>query len=154
MMDVHGSSAAVPVRRSAALFALLGTTAAAATLVGYLGLVGVGALAGSRVSFVATYILLAGACGVAGVVLIRRGQAGAARLLLRSAATGMVGLGVLAIFSIGLAMLITAGLLLWASGLAADAAADRLPLHGRGMHLVATVLAPLGLLAFGFAVTR
>ncbi|MDQ2960098.1 MAG: hypothetical protein M3R48_03490 [Candidatus Dormibacteraeota bacterium] len=113
-------------RRRQALVALVAAVAAVTTDVGYLQLIGSqGSAPGGRVvAFIAAYIgAIAVAAGVAAVLIIRR-HATAAGTVLAGAATGSMALGVLGIFSIGLALLITAVFL-------GIAAAGTIPAHRR-----------------------
>jgi len=134
-------------RRNAAA-ALVASIAATATDGAYLTLIrsqDVTAPHPAVVPFVVVYIAGVAVAGVASVVLILREQQGTAKTVLMAAATGSAALGFLAIFSIGLGLLITAGLF----GMAAYGMA---PTASRMPQLIAA-LGALGFLIAGFTVT-
>jgi hypothetical protein len=99
------------------VLAILGAAAAAATDWGYRLLIasqGVPNLPGgywSRVDFVTVFMAGIAAAALGGAVLLGLRRETAASLLLAAALTGSAALGVLAIFSIGLALLVVAALL-------------------------------------------
>lgn len=109
--------------------------------VAYLALIaGQGTGVGGRVVFVATLLLVAAGISVAGV----RQQSRAMRTLLLSVvATWGVVIGILGIFSIGLPLLVAAGLVIYA--LVAGGVSQR--------ALIAGIAVGLVLLWFGFNVT-
>jgi hypothetical protein len=94
--------------------ALLAAAAAIATDCGYVGLVVAQNETGPNpgvVPFIVVYIGVIAAAAILGWGLIQRGRSRAAETVLIDAAVGSAALGLLAIFSIGLALVITAGLL-------------------------------------------
>lgn len=97
------------------------------------------------VPFLVVYIAGVAVAGAASVVLILRDHRGTAKTVLTAAAAGSAALGFLAIFSIGLGLLITAGLF----GMAAFGMA---PTAARMPQLMAA-LGAVGLLIAGFTVT-
>jgi hypothetical protein len=93
--------------------AVLAAVAAAATDGAYLGLINSQQATGPNpgvVPFITLYIAAIATAAVVAVALMLRGKPSAAWPLLVSATTASAALGFLAIFSIGLALLITAGL--------------------------------------------
>jgi hypothetical protein len=137
--------------RREAVVALLAAVAAAATDWGYLSLIrsqnatppnpGV-------VPFVSAYVAAIAAAAVLGAVLILWEKRRVAETVLVAAAVGSCALGVLAIFSIGLALLITAILLAMAAG---GVAAKHRALAGWTLPALGVLIA-LGVLAAGFAI--
>lgn len=105
------------VRRRKATAALVAAVAAATTDIAYVALI-VGQNANGPnpavVPFLVVYIAAIAAAAVIGTVLIVRQRCPAADVVLITAAAGSGGLGFIGIFSIGLGLLITAGLLLLA----------------------------------------
>ena len=97
------------------------------------------------VPFLMVYIAAVAVAGAASVVLILQDHRGTAKTLLVAAAAGSAALGFLAIFSIGLALVITAGLF----GMAAFGVAPTAP---RLPQFVAA-LGAIGLLIAGLTVT-
>jgi hypothetical protein len=94
--------------------AVLAAVAAAATDGAYLGLINSQQATGPHpgvVPFITIYIAAIAMAAVVAAALMLRGKPSAAWPLLVSATTASAALGFLAIFSIGLALLITAGLM-------------------------------------------
>jgi hypothetical protein len=110
-------SLAADPRGRAVVLATLGAAAAAATDWGYRSLIasqGIPNLPSgywSRVDFVTVFIAGIAVAALGGAVLLGLRRDTAAGLLLAAALTGSAALGVLAIFSIGLALLVVAALL-------------------------------------------
>lgn len=97
-----------------AMAAVLAAVAAAATDGAYVGLIKSQQATGPNpgvVPFITLYIAAIAMAAVVAVALMLRGKPSAAWPLLVSATTASAALGFLAIFSIGLALLITAGLM-------------------------------------------
>jgi len=101
-------------RRKQVTAALLAAVAAAASDWGYLGVIhsqnALPPLPGI-VAFITWYIAAIALSAVIGMACVMAGRTGAAKTVLLSAAAGSAVLGFLAIFSVGLALLITAALL-------------------------------------------
>ena len=99
------------------MLAILGAVAAGATDWWYRSLIAVAGVnnppAGywSRVSFVTLFIAAVAAAALGGALLLALGRDRAGRPFLTAASTGAAALGVLAIFSIGVALLLVAALL-------------------------------------------
>ena len=110
-------SARAVVRRRKATAAFVAAVAASTTDIAYIALI-VGQNANGPnpgvVPFLLVYIAAIAAAAVIGTLLIVRGRSSAADVVLSTAAAGSGALGFLGIFSIGLGLLITAGLLLLA----------------------------------------
>jgi hypothetical protein len=136
------------------VLALLGAAAAAATDWGYRSLIasqGIPNLPNgywNRVDFVTLFIAGIGAAALGGALLLGLRRDGAASLLLAAALTGSAALGLLAIFSIGLALFVVAALL--ALAMAGSSSA-------RGWRWLAAHLVPLavsvGILVAGISLT-
>ena len=136
------------------VLALLGAAAAAATDWGYRSIIasqGIPNLPGaywSRVDFVTLFMAGIGAAALGGAVLLGLRRDRAASLLLATALTGSAALGLLAIFSIGLALFVVAAVL--ALAMAASPSA-------RGWWWLAAHLVPLavsvGVLVAGISLT-
>jgi hypothetical protein len=112
------SATSAVVRRRKATAALIAAVAAAATDIAYIALI-VGQNANGPnpgvEPFLLVYIALIAAAAVVGAFLIVRGRFVTADAVLISAAAGGGALGFLGIFSIGLGLLMAAGLLLLAA---------------------------------------
>lgn len=110
--------ASAVLRRRKATAALVAAVAAATTDIAYVAVI-VGQNANGPnpgiVPFLVLYIAAIAAAAVLSTVLIVRRQSRTADVVLISAAAGSGALGFIGIFSIGLALLITAGLLLLAA---------------------------------------
>jgi hypothetical protein len=109
------------------MLAVVAAVAATATDVGYLELIGSQGSTppgGRIVAFIAGYIAAIAVASAAGAVLLLRQSRTAAGVVLAGAVTGCVALGVVGIFSIGPALLITAVFLV-------TAAAGTVPAHRR-----------------------
>jgi hypothetical protein len=94
--------------------ALLAAVAAAATDYGYLAIIhsqGASDPLSGTVPFVSGYVAAIAAAALIGLALVLVRRMAAAKTVFLAAAAGSATLGFLAIFSIGLALLITAGLL-------------------------------------------
>ena len=102
-------------RRRHVTFALLAAAAATATDYAYLSLVGPDPLVGT-VPFVSGYIAAIGAAALIALAFALAGRIAVAKTVFLAAAAGSAALGFIGIFSIGLALLITAGLLSAAAG--------------------------------------
>jgi hypothetical protein len=103
-----------PQRRRQVTAGLLAAFAAAATDYGYLAIIhsqGVPDPLSGTVPFVSGYIAAIAAAALIGLAAVLTGRIAAAKTAYLGAAAGSAALGFLAIFSIGLALLITAGLL-------------------------------------------
>lgn len=100
------------------------------------------------VPFLIVYIGAIAAAAVLSVALILREQTPAAWTLLVSATTGSVALGIVGIFSIGLALLITAGLL----SMAAFRLEHTVPRPTRWLTALAASAIAIGTLIAGFAI--
>lgn len=101
------------MRRRKATAAGIGAVAAAATDIAYFALVGQDA--NGVEPFLLIYIAAIAAAAVVGAVLIVRERSATAEVVLITAAAGSGALGFLGIFSIGLGLLVAAGLLLLAA---------------------------------------
>lgn len=134
-------------RRRAVVMALVGAIAAATTDVAYVLLInsqgGTGPNPGV-VPFLIVYIAAIAAAGLVGVALILRGLAAPAQAILAAATAGSAALGFLAIFSIGIALVITSGFL--AAAVFALSPEGR-PARGWVPSLVAAVIAVVVLVA-------
>jgi hypothetical protein len=106
------------VRRRKATAAVVAAIAAAVTDVAYIAVIVEQHATGPNpgvVPFLVVYIVAIVAAALLAAVLIVRGRSATADVVLISAAAGSGALGFLGIFSIGLGLLITAGLLLLAA---------------------------------------
>jgi hypothetical protein len=136
------------------VLAILGAAAAAATDWGYRLLIasqGVPNLPGgywSRVDFVTVFMAGIAAAALGGAVLLGLRRETAASLLLAAALTGSAALGVLAIFSIGLALLVVAALL----ALAMAGASSTTGWRWLAAHLVPLAVS-VGVLVAGIGLT-
>lgn len=139
------------MRRREVIAALLAAVAAIATDAAYVALVrsqDATPPSPGVVPFVAAYVGAIAVAALAGAGLILRERTTAARTVLIAAAAGSAALGFLAIFSIGLALLITAGLLsMSALGISARAQ----PPMPWGTLLLGVLLA-VGILVGGFTI--
>jgi hypothetical protein len=137
--------------RREAVVALLAAVAAAATDWGYLSLIRAQNATPPNpgvVPFVSAYVAAIAVAGVLGAVLILWDKTTAAETVLVAAAVGGCVLGVLAIFSIGLALLITSILLAMAAG---GVAPKHRALAGWVLPALGVWIA-LGVLVAGFAI--
>lgn len=138
------------IRRPGVMPAVLAAVAAAATDTAYVSLISSQNATGPNsgiVPFLEGYIAAIAAAAVLAVALILRGQTVPAWALLVSTTTGSAALGLLAIFSIGLALLITAVLL----GVAALRLEQTVPRPTRWVPALLGSAIALGALVAGFA---
>jgi hypothetical protein len=111
--------------------------------VGYLRLISdQGTGIGARVAFIAGFVALMTALAAIGAILFGRAAA-ASQLVLLGSASGFLGLGLIALFSIGIALIL--------AGVLALIGAGPLPVSGR--LTAVPILGSLALLAAGFALT-
>jgi hypothetical protein len=132
--------------------AVLAAVAAAATDGAYLGLINSQQATGPNpgvVPFITVYIAAIAVAAVIAVALMLRGTPSAAWPLLVSATTASAALGFLAIFSIGLALLITAGLM----GAAALRLDQTLPSSRSWRPALIGSVIPIAVLIAGFVVS-
>jgi hypothetical protein len=97
---------------------------------------------GARVTFIAGFVALMTALAAIGAILFGR-HAAASQLVLLGSASGFLGLGLIALFSIGIALILAGVLALIGAG----------PLRVSGRLAAAPILGSLALLAAGFALT-
>ena len=131
--------------------AVLAAVAAAATDVAYVSVIIAQNATGPNpgiVPFLIVYIAAIAAAAALSVALMLRGQTVAARTLLVSATSGSAALGIVGIFSIGLALLITAGLL----AMAAFQLERPMPRPRRWVPALLGSLLAVGALIAGFAI--
>jgi hypothetical protein len=137
-------------RRRQVTFALLAAAAAAATDSAYLALIGnqdgSDPIAGT-VRLVSGYIAAIALAALIGLAFALTGRITAAKSAFLAAAAGSATLGFLAIFSIGLALLITTGLLVAAAGTAGPIPGSRPWLW----PVLCSLIAMVGLIA-GFVI--
>jgi hypothetical protein len=149
---VSGDLTSTPVRRRGVVVAILGAVAAATTDVAYVLLLNSEDATGPNpdvVPFLIVYIAAIAAAGLLGVALILRGRAAPAQTVLAGATAGSAALGFLAIFSIGIALVIASGFL--AAAVFALSPEGR-PAKGWVPSLVAGVIA-VGALVAGAVLT-
>ena len=111
------SATSAIARRRKVIAAVVAAIAAATTDVAYIAVIIEQNATGPNpgvVPFLVVYIAAIAAAALLSAVLITRGRSATAEVVLISAAAGSGALGFLGIFSIGLGLLITAGLLLLA----------------------------------------
>ncbi len=147
-----GNATSTRAHRRGVGAALAGTVAAATTDVAYVLLINSQDSTGPNpgvVPFVIVYIAAIAAAGLAGLALILRGRPAPAQVVLAAATAGSAATGFLAIFSIGIALVIAAGFL--ASAVFALSAEGR-PATGWVPSLVAAAIA-VGVLVAGLTVT-
>ncbi|MGO8687483.1 MAG: hypothetical protein ACLQT7_09970 [Candidatus Dormibacteria bacterium] len=149
----RGRLAATP-RQRAVVFALLGAAAAAATDWGYRSLIASQGNSNppgdywSRVDFITVFMAGIAAAALSGAVLLGLRRDTAASFLLITACTGSAALGVVGIFSIGLALFVVAALV----ALAVSAS----PNVGAGWWSVTRLVPPvlsIGVLVIGINLT-
>jgi hypothetical protein len=139
------------IRRPGVMPAVLAAVAATATDGAYVSLILSQNATGPNpgiVPFLIVYIAAIAAAAVLAVALILREQTPAAWALLVSATTASAALGVLAIFSIGLALLITAALM----GTAAFRLEHTAPRPTRWLAALTGSAIAIGTLIAGFAI--
>jgi len=130
----------VPMRR---VVAAAGAVAGGVADIGYLRLIAdQGTGIDARVAFVAGFVALMTALAAIGAILFGR-DATASQLVLLGSASGFLGLGLIALFSIGMTLILAGALALIGAG----------PLRVSGRHAAAPILGSLSLLAAGFVLT-
>lgn len=140
------------IRRPGVMPAVLAAVAAIATDGAYISLILSQNATGPNpgiVPFLMVYIAAIAAAAVLAVALMLKGQTPAAWALLVSATTASAALGVLAIFSIGLALLITAALM----GVSAFRLEHTVPRPTRWLPALLGSAFAIGLLIAGFALS-
>jgi hypothetical protein len=147
-----GNATSTRAHRRGVGAALAGTVAAATTDVAYVLLINSQDSTGPNpgvVPFLIVYIAAIAAAGLAGLALILRGRPAPAQVVLAAATAGSAALGFLAIFSIGIALVIASGFL--ASAVIA-LSPERRPVTKWVPSLVAAVVA-VGVLVAGLTLT-
>jgi hypothetical protein len=111
--------------------------------VGYLRLIAdQGTGIGARVAFVAAFVALMTALAAVGAILFGR-SAPASQVVLLGSASGFLGLGLVALFSIGIALILAGSLALIGAG----------PLRVSGRLAAASIIGSLAVLAAGLVLT-
>jgi hypothetical protein len=149
---VPGEVTPTSAHRHGVVVALLGAVAASTTDVAYVLLINSQGGNGPNpgvVPFVILYIAAIAAAGLVGVALILLGRTAPAQVVLAGATAGSAALGFLAIFSIGIALVIASGFL--AAAVFALSPEGRRP-KGWASSLVAAVIA-VGVLVAGSILT-